>query len=533
MGLTLRLVLLAIFLAPCAHGRPPQEAPQPPVTVTVQVTERVLNTVRREIFGDNIEWVHNGMGFWDPDRKRLDERLVSLLREAGVTHLRYPGGTLSDYFDWSQAVGERRTPQPNPFDEGRPQYPSFGPEEFMALCRRLGIRGYITLNAGTGSPELAAAWVRHLREKRFPVQAFEVGNEIYMADAAKEQVPALPVAKTARQYADFFLKTRDAVDRAVPGVRFGAIGLVDTGAFALSKHPDWVRDVLREIGGRVDFLAIHNGYAPAVRFNGFGPAMRRISDDDFARAFLGASVYVAQNLEATKRVMAEAAPAHWRKIDLHITEHGPLVYPFDPAHAREDAVWNRSLAGALYLACLYNVMLREPKVTTANHLPLCQDVYGALIGLRGTGPGRKVWKNIVFHVFRLYADLIGRQTLETLVDGPTYSTLQAGLVPEIDKVPLVDAAAYRARDGRSLRVILINREIRGPVQGRIQQPSGFTVSTVTRLSAASYLAENTPERPETVVPVTSRVASKANPVQLTLPPHSLTVVEFSRAGSGQ
>jgi alpha-L-arabinofuranosidase len=65
-----------------------------------------------------------------------------------VTHLRYPGGSLSDYFDWRKAVGDTRQAQPNPFNKGQVEPSAFGPDEFIALCRKLNIPGYVTLNAG-------------------------------------------------------------------------------------------------------------------------------------------------------------------------------------------------------------------------------------------------------------------------------------------------------------------------------------------------------------------------------------------------
>ena len=68
-------------------------------SATVRITDRVLNTVKPLLFGDNIEWTNDGMGFWLSKEKKLDEKLVAEVRAAGVTHLRYPGGTLSDYFE--------------------------------------------------------------------------------------------------------------------------------------------------------------------------------------------------------------------------------------------------------------------------------------------------------------------------------------------------------------------------------------------------------------------------------------------------
>ena len=202
----------------------PDEADEPDAfSVSVRVTDKVLNTVKPLIFGDNIEWTNSGMGFWLPEEKEFDDSLVELLREAGTTHLRYPGGTLSDFFEWKKAVGEPRSPIPNPFSEptkGQPEYPDFGPEEFMALCRRLNISATITLNAGTGSPEDAAGWVKYFRDQGFPVASYAVGNEIYMADK-NEPVRELPINKTPREYADFYLKCKAAIDASGPRYEAG------------------------------------------------------------------------------------------------------------------------------------------------------------------------------------------------------------------------------------------------------------------------------------------------------------------------
>lgn len=311
----------------------------------------------------------------------------------------------------------------------------------------------------------------------------------------------------------------------------GAVGLLDTGAFHLNKHPTWLKEVFSGIGNRMDFIALHNGYAPAMRNSGFGPQVKRYSDDEFAACLLGASVYVRDNLAATKALLEQHAPDKGKKIDFQITEYGPLVYPLDPAHATEDLLWNRSLAGALYQACLFNVFLREPKVTSANHLPSVQDVFGALIGIRGARPQRKNWRNIVFYVFQKYAQMAGRETLDTAVDAPTYDSPSMGLVPALKNVPLIDAGAYRTKDGKRLALFLINRDVKRTAE--VTLDPGFTPSqfaSVTTLSADSYLAENTPENPDRIQPKSLLIRSAAIQTlagnMIRLPRHSLTIVEF-------
>jgi alpha-N-arabinofuranosidase len=490
-------------------------------SATVRVTDRVLNTVNRQLFGDNIEWTNDGMGFWRPKEKKLDEKLVEEVRAAGVSHLRYPGGSLSDYFDWSKAVGDKRQPIPNPFAKGRLEEPRFGPAEFMALCRKLGIPGTITLNAGTGKPEDAAGWVKYFRDQGFPVTAFAVGNEIYMAK------PPEPIVKTPDRYIDFYLRCREAIERVAPGTRLGIIGLHDTGAFSLNQHKHWMEKVLRALGDKIAFIDVHDGYAPVARVIPGTFKSKTCTDDEFVACFLGSPVYIQGNLEATKADLAKYAPREGKGIEIHITEYGPLVYPIRPQNLNEDMAWNRSLAGALYQACLFNVFAREPKLTSANHLPLHQDGFGALVGVHNTlffPPAH--WRNIVFYVFQMYAKMAGREVLAAEVESPVYSTPAVGIVPKLKDVPLLDVGAYRVPDGKNLTVFLINRDLRRTAAVKLNLGSAaWQAESMTTLSADSYKAENGPSQPNQVVPVT---AAFHEPASVNVPKHCLVRIDFRR-----
>lgn len=490
-------------------------------SASVRVTNRVLNTVKPLLFGDNIEWTNDGMGFWLSKGKKLDEKLIAEVRAAGVTHLRYPGGTLSDYFDWSKAVGDKRQPIPNPFNKGKPEDPRFGPDEFIRLCRRLDIPGTITLNAGTGTPEEAAGWVKYFRDCGFPVTAFAVGNEIYMAKRPE------PIVKTPEQYIDFYLKCRAAIDKVAPGAKLGVIGLHDTGAFSLSQHKDWMEKVLRALGDKISFIDVHNGYAPVARTILGDPKAKVQPDDEFAACISAASVYVEENLRATKADLTRYTPQGGKNIEIHVTEYGPLVYPLGTLKTIEELPWNRSLAGALYQACLFNVFAREPKVTSANHLPLHQDVFGALIGAHETlFIGRTNWRNIVFYVFQMYSKMAGRDVLAVEVHSPAYSTHAVGIVPKLENVPYLDVGAYRMPDGKGLSLFLINRDVRRSAAVELdlgQTP--WRAASMATLSADSYKAENGPSQPHRVVPVTA-VGHDVASVQLRK--HSLLRIDFVR-----
>jgi alpha-N-arabinofuranosidase len=479
------------------------------------------------LFGDNIEWANEGMGVWRPDLHGFDPEIVDMLRESGVTHLRYPGGTLSDYFHWSQAIGPTRTPQVDPFNNGATQMPDFGPDEFMALCRTLGIKGSITLNAGTGTPQEAAAWVKYSADQGFDVTPYEVGNEIYMVNPASPEVPSLPIYKTAQQYVTFYEQCLAGVKSQTSGAKLGGIGIDDTGPIKTSYDPNWLTEITAALGSKMAFVAPHDSYAPLVRTASPDPNSERYASDVFAECMMAASVYVQSNIDATKALIESASP-DGKDIPLHITESGPLILPVDTAHSAQDLAWNPSLVAALYEACLLNVYCRDPEVQSANHLPLCQAVFGALIGIDGSGPTRIVWRNAVFYVLRDYARMSGRSVLGTTVSCPTYATPQIGGVPAIPNAPCLDAGAYETKSGGELSVFLINRDVLRGAAVSID-PGSRTVTSIniTTLSAPSYLAQNSPEHPREVVPATKTIPSPPpGPFSWTVPKHAFVEIDF-------
>jgi len=506
-------------------------------TAEVQVTSRIENQVNPLLFGDNIEWTNHGMGLWLPQQKAFDEPILQLLAPLQLTHLRYPGGTLSDFFHWRSSVGGERKPILNPFadkEKGKLEYPDFGVDEFFKLCKRLHLKATLTLNAGTGTPEEAAEFVRYcLNKPEVQIASFTVGNEIYMARGEDEPVQQVPIGKTPEEYVAFYERTRALCSPLPKGVLFGAIGLLNEPTFPMNRYPGWQKTIISRLGDKMDFLDVHDGYAPGLRRF---PGKPVLSDEEFAEAFLAAPLAVQRNLEATLQQLDRYAPPGRKgKIGLTLSEYGPLVYPIDSAHALEDVAWNRNVIAALYLASLFHVLTAQPRLLAANHLPLCQDVFGALIGYRLLPEGgRKVWRNAEYHVFRLYASLAGYSRLATQVQSPVFSVKQVGLVPAMQAVPLVDCAAYRSLDSRLLVCTLVNRDLHRVCRVQLSPPRpGFHVEKALCLGGGDWRAENTPDAPDTVTfkpfEVASRKATKAGEnLQLDLPPASLVVLYLRR-----
>ncbi|MCU0521611.1 MAG: alpha-N-arabinofuranosidase, partial [Anaerolineae bacterium] len=125
-----------------------------------------------------------------------DPDIVHRLREAHLPLLRWPGGNFVSGYHWRDGVGavDARPTLPNPAWEGL-EFNLFGTDEFIAFCRAVDCEPMVCVNAGSGTPYEAAAWVEYcnggsetpmgqLRAQNghpepYDVRIWEIGNEIY------------------------------------------------------------------------------------------------------------------------------------------------------------------------------------------------------------------------------------------------------------------------------------------------------------------------------------------------------------------
>ncbi len=92
-----------------------------------------------------------------------------LIKAAGINALRYPGGSYSDIYNWQTNVAQ-----------GGYDAPNTAFSNFMGTANAAGASPIITVNYGTGTPSLAAAWVQNANvTNNYGIKYWEVGNEVY------------------------------------------------------------------------------------------------------------------------------------------------------------------------------------------------------------------------------------------------------------------------------------------------------------------------------------------------------------------
>ncbi len=383
--------------------------------------------------------------------------------------VRWPGGLFADEYHWEDGVGppERRPVRKNYWRRlgrklGPPEPNSFGTGEFLDFCRAVGTEPYVNVNVGTGTPEEAARWVGHVRGK---VKLWGIGNELYGWWATGH----MPPEKYGRRFVEFARAMR-AVD---PGIELVAVG-------ADGHHwPKWNPAVLREAGREVDHLAIHF-YFPVD--NTLWVLLGR-PRRDHSGAFLAlqASPLLA---EERLRAAAESVRAAGSRAKIAIDEWNVLWGIRD--HWKWDWTWQEGLWAAGMFHALHRL---GPAVSIGNYAQLVN-----LLGLiRASDSGVVV--SPVYRAFELYRDGVG-EGAAVEVQSPAYDAPRLEGLPARPGVPLLDASALR--DGRVLRLFVVNRSPATPVQAEVDLGGFEFARAEARRIAPGPWARNTPERSDAV-----------------------------------
>jgi hypothetical protein len=202
-----------------------RSAPEAKVAATVALTcsvdtaKAVAKSVNPGIFGINT-------ALWDGDL--LSDKTVSFVKDVNHGVLRYPGGLRADEDHWEEVLKKKDW--------------LVDIDEFLDFCGKTGTTPMITANFGTGTPQEAAAWVRHTNvEKKANVRLWEIGNELYGNWHANNCTPEEYGKRTAE-----FIKAMKAVD---PSILIGVVWVLDG---------EWNKKVFEHLRDLADAVIVHH-----------------------------------------------------------------------------------------------------------------------------------------------------------------------------------------------------------------------------------------------------------------------------------
>ena len=174
------LVLIMMFLnVGCEKEKPLPDMPH------LEIDTHSTQPLRHALYGFNTNMISGDYGYLDPD-------FVELTKVLAPKTLRFPGGTVGNFYHWEPGgffedeMASTLNPRLNQRNKGnyvKLQKRRNGKilfDDFMQLCNTLNITPVVVVNLWTGSPEESAAWVRYTKNKGYQVEHWELGNEFYL-----------------------------------------------------------------------------------------------------------------------------------------------------------------------------------------------------------------------------------------------------------------------------------------------------------------------------------------------------------------
>jgi hypothetical protein len=212
---------------------------------------------------------------WDSLSEHVDSSTITdLLKSAGVTLIRYPGGSWADEYDWSTNTDSSHCAGTVSASCSAPDALNFG--EVSTQARSADASTFVTVNYGSGTPDEAAAWVtRASSTKGQAVALWEVGNETYSCDETNDHLagaptflkdlrpggPVCPSTKAmATSYAANVVPYLQAMKKADPGAQIGvpwAFNGAQAAGAGVRDASLWNAKVLRAVRADVSFVDAH------------------------------------------------------------------------------------------------------------------------------------------------------------------------------------------------------------------------------------------------------------------------------------
>lgn len=240
-------------------------------TATVNVTGNGwLATVPAAAYGMNT-------AVFDGDM--IDSNVESLMAADGITALRFPGGSYSDCYHWSN---NSSTPVNTSINDGAdlPIY-IVAADTFQGwlntLVTPLGAKPIVTVNYGSnaagtggGDPNEAAAWVKYANvTNNYGITYWEIGNEVggngYYGDPGWELDLHYPhydgsragqSALSPATYGQNVLAYVSAMKAVSSSIKIG-VGISQPGTYPDTANPSYNQQLLSQCGTKIDFVIIH------------------------------------------------------------------------------------------------------------------------------------------------------------------------------------------------------------------------------------------------------------------------------------
>ncbi|MFR9723110.1 alpha-N-arabinofuranosidase [Streptomyces sp. MS19] len=418
-----------------------------------------VSPVDPRLFGSFVEHLGRCVytGIHEPGHPAADEAglrtdVLGLIRELGVTVIRYPGGNFVSGHRWEDGTGPVAE-RPRRLDLAWRSTESnrFGIGEFMDFVRKAGSTPMMALNLGTrgvadalalqeyanhpAGTELSDRRAAHGDTEPYGIRLWCLGNEM--------DGPWQTGHKTADEYGRLAAETARAMRQLDPDVELVACG---SSSQEMETFAAWEATVLAHCHDLVDHISLHAYYQErdGDRDSFLASA---VDTESFIENVVATCDHVAARLKSDKRITLSFDEWNvWYQDGSAPTLSGEGK-PEDWAEAPRLLEDNYSVTDAVVFGSLLIALLRHADRVKVACLAQLVNVIAPI----ATEPGGPAWRQTTFHPFA-QASRYGRGTvLDVRVDGPRHTTRRFG------EVDLLHATAVRDEETGAVTLFAVNR----------------------------------------------------------------------------
>ena len=494
----------------------------------------------RHVLGSFLEHLGRAIytGVYQPDSPLADAHgfrtdVLREVRELGVPIIRYPGGNFVSGYHWLDGVGpkdQRPTVLDRAWNSLEPN--QFGTNEFMDWCRLVGSEPLLGFNLGTGTPEMAVAYVEycnvdkgtkwsdlrrsHGYEKPHDVRYWCLGNEM----DGPWQMGHMPAHEYGRKARDTARQIRK-IDRSLNLIACGSSNTI------LPTYLVWDRAVLEECYDQVDGISLHNYYGNTEQLTGNDSTRYLAMNLDMERQIQEIEAvcdYVQGTLKSPKRL--------WLSFDewnVWYRARGGLFADGQRQFAPHLLEEQYNLEDALLVGGFLNTLLRRSDRVHVACLAQLVNVIAPLVT-----NDEAVLRQTIYYPYAWALKYARGRVLDPLLESETYPIHAAGLRADFardDEVPYVDTAVTLDAAKGEAAVFVLNRDLEGERELVLEwaDPVPKRVLACETLAGSDLKAVNTFEKPHTVVPKPLDAPRAGKSMTLKLPAASYTVLHLAMA----
>jgi alpha-L-arabinofuranosidase len=490
------------------------------------------------LFGAFLEHLGRAVytGVYDPGNPLSDKRgfrrdVIREVAELRVPIIRYPGGNMVSGYNWWEGVGPRKD-RPTVLERAWNSLETnhFGTNEFMDWCKAIGTEPLLGFNMGTGTSEMAVAYIEycnyargtkwsdlrrsHGYDRPHKVKYWCLGNEM----DGPWQIGRLEAREYGRKARDIAQQAR-VID---PDVQLIACGSSNP---RLPTYLEWDREVLEECYDMVDGISLHN-YLGNTSFQSGGKTER----------------YLAQNLDLERQIREVIAVADYvqgrkrspKQLWLSFDEWNVWYRTREPQHLDGkgrfappllEEVYN--LEDALLVGGCLNTLLRQSDRVRVACLAQIVNVIAPLVtNARGT------LRQSIYYPYAMLLKYARGRVLDLQVEGETYPIRAAGLRYDFardEEVPFVDVVATYDANQKRIAVFALNRDLAGErdLELTFEDVTPSRVLACETVTGTDLKAFNTFESPNQVVTTKLDAMQAGGKMTVKLPARSYTVIHLA------